>query len=272
MRVMKESPEEGLFDPSSVTWKVNRENILLAGGMSAAILQIAHPSVAYGVKDHSRFQEDPLRRLRNTLDAIYAVAFGNREEVEKTRENIARVHRAVKGTLPENRPYSAFDPDAQFWVLATLIHTSIFVYERWSGILSMEEKECYLREYRIFGEVFGLDPGYGPQTWKDFSIYYSNMIQGPLLGSAPLSAELAEAIAAPTRPFWMKATLSPFRFLINEFLPSPLRERLGFRSHADTVFLLKMADALLPKTLPLLPSSMRFCGPYRKALKNRRRC
>jgi uncharacterized protein (DUF2236 family) len=49
----------GLFGPGTVTWRVNREGVLLVGGGATLILQVAHPLVAAGVADHSKYREDP---------------------------------------------------------------------------------------------------------------------------------------------------------------------------------------------------------------------
>ncbi|MEM9822996.1 MAG: hypothetical protein AAF985_18090, partial [Bacteroidota bacterium] len=40
---------QGFFGPDSVTWRIYREPSLLLGGVSALLLQIAHPAVAEGV-------------------------------------------------------------------------------------------------------------------------------------------------------------------------------------------------------------------------------
>ncbi|MEO6845816.1 MAG: oxygenase MpaB family protein [Chthoniobacterales bacterium] len=258
---------DGLFLPSSVMWKISRERVLLAGGPSAAILQIAHPIVAHGVKNHSSFQRHPFRRLRNTLDAVYTTAFGTREQVEKTRENIARMHKPVHGEMPGGRHYSAFDADAQLWVLATLLQTSVFIYEQWVAPLSDSEKESYYHEYRIFGEIFGLDCTYGPQSWPAFCIYYEEMLHSRLLASEPICAELAQIIAHPPHPPGFSLAMQPFHFLVNEFIPSPVRERLGFHSNAWTASVFRNANRFLPKIIPQLPSSIRFCKPYRSALR-----
>lgn len=39
----------GVFAPDSAMWRINRERFVLIGGPAAAILQAAHPSVAFGV-------------------------------------------------------------------------------------------------------------------------------------------------------------------------------------------------------------------------------
>ena len=45
----------GLFGPGSVSWRVDRELIVLAGGSCALLMQAAHPSVAAGVAQHSDY-------------------------------------------------------------------------------------------------------------------------------------------------------------------------------------------------------------------------
>jgi uncharacterized protein (DUF2236 family) len=112
--------------PNGVTRRINRELFVLLGGPAAAVLQVAHPVVARGVAGHSRFREDPMGRLGRTLAAVYTISFGTPEEIERVRQNVARAHRAVRG-----EGYSAFDPAAQRWVLATLIWCSSWLYERW---------------------------------------------------------------------------------------------------------------------------------------------
>src|SRR5947209_8276988 len=54
--------DEGLFGPGTLTWRVNREGVLLLGGGAALILQLAHPLVAAGVAQHSNYRADPWGR------------------------------------------------------------------------------------------------------------------------------------------------------------------------------------------------------------------
>ena len=65
----------GLFGPDTVTWKVNREAVLLAGGGRALLLQVAHPSVAAGVVPSGRSVRSsslsaPAKRLRASSGGI----------------------------------------------------------------------------------------------------------------------------------------------------------------------------------------------------------
>src|SRR5438270_738156 len=59
----------GLFPPDAIVRRVDSEPVLLLGGGRALLMQLAHPSVAAGVADHSDFRRDPMSRLQRTLDA-----------------------------------------------------------------------------------------------------------------------------------------------------------------------------------------------------------
>ena len=134
------------FTPDSMMWKINRERVVLVGGACAAVLQVAHPQVAMGVAAHSKFRNDSTARLRRTLDAVYAVAFGSAEEVDRVRGAVARAHAPVQGKSPA--PYSAFDPDAQLWVLATLIMASTNMFRRFVGPLTEKELTNFSKKTR----------------------------------------------------------------------------------------------------------------------------
>jgi uncharacterized protein (DUF2236 family) len=82
----------GLFGPGTVTWRVNREGVLLVGGGAALILQVAHPLVAAGVAEHSNYREDPWGRLYRTLDLTTKIVFGDTETAVEAAERIRSVH------------------------------------------------------------------------------------------------------------------------------------------------------------------------------------
>lgn len=253
-----------VFGPESAIWRISRELVLLLGGPCAAILQVAHPQVALGVERHSRFRQDAIGRLKRTLDAVYTVAFGTREEAEQMKTRIAALHRRVQGETPIR--YSAFSPDAQMWVLATLIQTALDVHERFLHPLPDEEKAAYFADMKIFGEYFGLERSFGPQTWPEFQEYYHEMLHGDLLASRPECGEVAQAVAIPRANWLETAAALPIQFLVTEILPSPVREKLGFHSTTPNQVLARVAEATLPKLVPRLPGVLRYPREYRKAL------
>src|SRR5438477_3387872 len=96
----------GLFPRHAIIRQVNGEGVLLLGGGRALLMQLAHPSVAAGVGDHSDFRADPFTRLRRTLEASYTMVFGTEEEARRVAAGIRAVHDRVVGP-----GYSANDPE-----------------------------------------------------------------------------------------------------------------------------------------------------------------
>src|SRR2546423_368480 len=69
--------DTGLFGPGTVTWRVNREGVLLVGGGAALVLQVAHPLVAAGVAAHPNYPEDPWGRVSRTRGPTTKMALGS---------------------------------------------------------------------------------------------------------------------------------------------------------------------------------------------------
>jgi len=259
-------PPRGLFGPGSVMWKINQERVILLGGPTAAVLQVAHPQVARGVAEHSRFKSNAYARLTRTLEAIYAISFGNDAEVLRVANMVHKIHRHVKNR--EGEPaYSALDDDLQLWVLATLVTGATFCYERFVGPLSEAEKEAYLRDMRVWGEFFGVRRDYGPQSWPGFQEYYHGMINGPLLGSDPICAEVVHHVVYPKRPRLFAAATRPLEFLVTETIPQPLLARLGLASKPWTRTAWSATGRLLPPLYPFIPGILRHPAEYRHAKK-----
>ncbi len=253
----------GVFAADSLIRRVSRENAVLLGGPAAAILQVAHPMIGAGVSEHSRFRQDTLGRLHRTLGAVYTVAFGTMAEAERLREHVAAVHRPVRGDQPV--AYDASDPDAQMWVLATLIAMGTEVYETLITPLTADEREAHYQDMRVFGEYFGLARDYGPRTRVEFDDYYVRKLSDDEMGSLPVSAEVARAIVAPGQPWWLAAGVWPMRQVVIETIPSPLRERLGFRSTPTGRIALRGVVGSLRRVIPGLPSRTRYCARYLEA-------
>src|SRR3954471_17903555 len=79
------------FHPNSMLWRICRERVILLHGPAAAVLQVCEPRVARGVREHGDFRRAPLARLRRTLDAVYAIAFGTEAEVQRVALRLAEV-------------------------------------------------------------------------------------------------------------------------------------------------------------------------------------
>src|SRR5215213_186778 len=89
------------FDPNGIFWQVCRERCSLLDGGAAAVLQVAHPKIAAGVRDHSDFRKGPLARLRRTLDGVNTIAFGTCAQAAAMSARIAARHATVRGGMAE---------------------------------------------------------------------------------------------------------------------------------------------------------------------------
>lgn len=56
-------PRAGLFGPDSKLWEVNKHSISFLGAGRAALLQLAHPWVAWAIDQHSNTRSDPFGRF-----------------------------------------------------------------------------------------------------------------------------------------------------------------------------------------------------------------
>jgi uncharacterized protein (DUF2236 family) len=166
-----------------VTWRVNRESVVLLGGTRALLLQLAHPSVAAGVAAHSGYREDGLGRLRRTLELTMALTFAPRSEALQAAGSINSVHRRVSGLREDGTPYHALDPELLLWVLATLVDTSLQVYELCVAPLSAQEREAYYQEVRKVATHLGLPGELAPTSLVAMRSYFHQQIaEGPVHG------------------------------------------------------------------------------------------
>jgi uncharacterized protein (DUF2236 family) len=134
---------DGYFQPESVIRRIGNSPLVpLLGGGPAVLLQVAHPLIAAAVVYHSDYESDLWQRLLRTLQALYLIVYGNREEAERAAEAVRAVHahvhgmtRSRLGPFPVGTPYSASDPDLMLWVHATLVEASLGAHQRFVGLL-----------------------------------------------------------------------------------------------------------------------------------------
>jgi uncharacterized protein (DUF2236 family) len=258
----------GLFGPGSMTWQVNREAVLLAGGGRALLLQVAHPSVAAGVVHHSDYDTDPYGRLYRTLDVTTRMTFGSTATAEKAAERLRGVHVPVHGERGDGERYFALDPDLLLWVWATLVETSVLIYTRYVRPLSLEQIEGYYQEQTRFAAACGVPDGHWPESWGAFMAYYEEMLRDACTVSDD-SKRIAEAIVDPTMPGLLKPAARPAVELLNlatvGLTPPEIRERYELSWGPRRERLLQASTAAVRRMLPLLPSLLRDFPPARSA-------
>jgi uncharacterized protein (DUF2236 family) len=196
--------DPGLFGPDSEAWRFSREATLLLGaGPRALLLQVAHPSVATGVAEHSNFREDPWRRLDGTLRSFLTIIYGSTSAARAEIHRLNELHRGIVGA-----GYSARDPELSLWVHATLIESTLAVYGAWLEPLPRARQVRFYEETKPLGRAFGIPEGLLPPDLDAFEAYYAGMLadDGPV-HPTPVARELAASILRP--PLGPLARLAP---------------------------------------------------------------
>jgi len=199
-------PPDGLFARGSVSWRLDREAVVLAGGTCALLMQIAHPAVAAAVDAHSDFRTDPFARLRRTLGASWAIVFGDLPTAERAIGRINAIHAVVRGVVPETgRPYRALDPDLLLWVHATLVDTALRMRDRFVGPLNPAEHDAYHREAASVAIRLGVPEDVIPSTAAELRTWMAGRIDSGDVRVSPTARALLPWILYPTRfpPRWI---------------------------------------------------------------------
>jgi uncharacterized protein (DUF2236 family) len=236
--------------------RIHRERVLLVGGQRALVLQLAHPMVAAGVADHSDFPRRALERLSRTLDLTLATVFGSPAEAEEAIASIRRVHGRVRGARA-GRSYRATDPRLLLWVNATLIDTTLVVYERFVHRLSDEARNRYYEETKEFGPLYGIPDRVTPPDLASFRAYVEDMIEGDELGPTAESRRLVRQVLRPPLPFWWRAPTEAVRLVTLALLPDRIRDMFGLHAGTAAHAALAGSSAASRRLLPLFPESVR---------------
>lgn len=249
--------EDGYFPDDSAIRTIGRESVLMLGGARALLMQAAHPLVAAGIVDHSRYREEPWRRLARTMAALYTIVFGTRAQAERVGATVQAVHRHVRGRRGEHS-YSAADPDLMLWVHSTLVDTGLALYDAYVGRVAPVVAEEFYEQMKIVATVFGAPPDVHPRTLADFRAYQREMIASGAVRVGRDAREAASAILDPPVPGPLKPALRPLVLANVGLLPEPLREQYGLRwTRAHDVLASAGARSARQLVVPLLPRPVR---------------
>lgn len=236
---------------------IGAEAVLLAGAGRAILLQIADPVVGRGVAEHSNFAERPLDRLAATMGYVYAVVYGSEEQLAAVRRAVNRAHAPVR-RAPDagSAGYSAFDPDAQLWVAATLYDTAVSVYERIYGTLDGGAADRVYREYARIGTALQLPEELWPADRETFAEYWDGRLAA--LIPEPHALRVAHELLHPSAgPLWLRAVMPLARLLTAGLLPETLRDAYGLPWSARRRRRFERALRVTAAVYPKLPRRVR---------------
>lgn len=257
--------DPGLFGPGSMAWRIDGEVLVLAGGTCALLMQLAHPAVAAGVDQHSDFRADPFARLRRTLTASYAVAFGSAPRAEAAIRRVNAIHAAVRGHIPESgAAYHATDPALLLWVHATLVDTALRVYGRYVAPLAPEEEQAYHAEARQVAIRMGVPEDGVPPTLVDLRGEMARMMADGTVRVDATARSLAPYVRYP-KTFPPRAVWDMAHLISDSVLPEPIRRGYGIPWSPAREAGMQRAAGIARRVVPLVPPILRRVPHARRA-------
>lgn len=136
LEVVAEGEEAGYFVPTDAPWVVHADFGTLVGGIRALLMQALHPGSLTGVKNHSRYESDPLGRLAGTIRWLTVTTFGSKTAVANEANRVNRLHDRVTGEYTkgtgETVPYKAADKDLLLWVHIAFMESFLVAHQMYS--------------------------------------------------------------------------------------------------------------------------------------------
>lgn len=263
-------PQAGVYDPGSISWRINRESALFLGAGRAALLQLAHPWVAAALAQHSNLLSDPIARFHNTFRLVFTMVFGTRDQAIRASRSLYALHTRIGGELPAGvgryglgSRYEATEVGALRWVFATLIESALLAYECVLPPLTAAEREEYYAESKTMAALFGISAGALPHDWKAFTAYSEEIVQSDALGVSERSRSMAQNVLGGAGS-WVRPPLW-YRALTTSWLPPRFREEFDLEPDAAGWRAAMRARRWLPRAYRVMPPFIRFVGPYREA-------
>jgi uncharacterized protein (DUF2236 family) len=240
-----------LRDEETAIRRVNGEACILAAAGRAILLQVAHPRVGRGVAEHSRFAEEPLKRLRGTLDYVYGSSFGTPDEAVWIAATVNRKHDHVTGP-----GYAANDPDLQLWVAATLFDSAVQIYQLTLGPMAAAMQEEFYREAARYATQLGCPQELWPASVVEFQEYWQDQVDA-LEISGDAKDIYRDLMYNRALPWYLRALLPTNRLITAGLLPERIREQYGLAWNPRRERVFRLAMRVTRLTYPWVPRRVR---------------
>lgn len=268
-----------LYGPDSMLRRLSHEARWGLAVARATVLEAAHPQIGAALIDNSTFVAHPWRRLRNTVLSAQRLVDADEQVRRREAARLNRMHARIAGTDAEGRPYTALDPGARAWVVATLFESTVTMYRLGGRSLDVASLDRLYAEFRLFLALMEGGEGELPPTLREFWRYYDLMVEERLENTEAAALILhrlfAQVPAPPVlrdRPaVWAagRALAAPLATAVTVgSLPASLRERLGLaeipgaRTLTHAAYLsTELASRLLPDAWTRLETVMTMFDP-----------
>jgi uncharacterized protein (DUF2236 family) len=151
----------GFYLPDEAPWVVHADMATLVGGIRALLVQALHPGSLAGVREHSRYKDDPLGRLAGTIQWLTVTTFASRESILTEAARVRGMHGKVRGRYRDaqgrDREYRAADPGLLLWVHIAFMESFLRCHQTYSAVPIPGGADAYVGLWARSVEPLGLD-------------------------------------------------------------------------------------------------------------------
>ena len=269
----RERPDDGLFGPGSVTWRVMGEPVIWVAGVRALYLQALHPKVMMGTWQNTSFT-DPKQawgRFTRTAEYVRVRTYGSLAEVQRAGRRLRKIHAALTGVDADGREFRLDEPDLLLWVHCGEISSYAEIARRSGAAVSADELDAFVAEQRRSAALVGLDPAAVPGSMADLDEYYARL--RPELYACPQAWQALRGSFIPNLPLSflpLRLIVPPVNVLAFATLPGWARRLYGTPGIALTDAAANLALRALHESTARIPPQLLFM-PEAAAARRRRR-
>ena len=222
-----EGDEAGLYLPNQAPWIVHADFATLVGGIRALLMQALHPGSLTGVRQHSRYEQDPLGRLAGTIRWLTVTTFGPNASNQAEANRVNRLHTRVKGeyqtSTGEQRRYQAADKDLLLWVHVAFMDSFLRAHQNYSKRPIPGGADDYIRLWAESVKPLGLEtaPLSEAELLKTLKAFDDQLVVNEN------TREVFKWLKNPPLPTLAKPFYRLFYFAALATLPQSYREMIG---------------------------------------------
>jgi uncharacterized protein (DUF2236 family) len=214
---------ERWFSEQDAIWRVHGDASMFIGGIRALLMQSLHPLAMQAVVDHAGFRRDFWGRFQRTSRYLAMTTYGTVPDAERAIAAVRAIHRRVRGTTPDGRPYAADDPHLLMWVHVAEAESFLGAFQAYGAArLAPAEADEYVRQVGSIAARLGvLDPPNTVDELRTILDSYRPELRGsgparqashllvhpPVTGMARAGYYLLAASAVSTLPAWARTEL-----------------------------------------------------------------
>jgi uncharacterized protein (DUF2236 family) len=171
-------PDDGLFGPGSVTWRLTHSRIMWVAAVRALLLQALHPRVIRGTLQNATAVTEPAEawaRLRRTRKFVETCTYGTVAEAERANRRVRKIHESLTGTDPDGTRYRVDEPELLLWVHCGEVASIVDVARRSGMPVPAADLDAFVDEQRRRAPLIGFDPETAPTSMAELAAYYEQM-------------------------------------------------------------------------------------------------